>query len=131
MKGPIALVCAGVLCACSGQAQTAASSAFGIPVYPGAVADARGTVTIPGAKNTSIMEGFIIRAHFADVDAFYGHELGARSRRVHVETANGSVSTFQIGRAGTRESTTVSVTQSKPGEIDLLITRVTAGSNGR
>jgi hypothetical protein len=104
------------------------TSKLGAPIYPGAQANEQGAVTTSSQKGTNTMAGFKTSDPFDKVDSYYKHALPAGSQVIDINSANGSVATFQLHVDPAGTLVTVNVTQSKPGETDILITRVTKGS---
>jgi hypothetical protein len=102
---------------------TLPTRALGVPVYPHAKARRDGTVTSATDENTTVITGFKTADAFGKVEAFYKARLPAGSETMNLSSGNGSVAAFDIGR-GTRDEISVQVTQSRPHETDILITRV-------
>ncbi|MBV8374243.1 MAG: hypothetical protein JO302_01930 [Candidatus Eremiobacteraeota bacterium] len=104
------------------------TSKLGAPVYPGAQINEQGAVTTTSAKGTDTMAGFKTADPFDKVESYYKHSLPAGSEIINLGSGNGSVATFQLHLDNGSTLVTVNVTQSKPGETDILITRVAKGS---
>jgi hypothetical protein len=103
------------------------ASKLGAPIYPGAQANEQGTVTTTTGKGTTTIAGFRTGDAFEKVESFYKRALPAGSELINIDSANGSVATFQLHARGAGGVVTVNVTQSKPGETAILITRATKG----
>ena len=99
-------------------------SKLGVTVYPGAQADAQGTITTQEAKGTSVVAAFKTADSFDKVYEYYKGRLPAGSERMKVISGNGSVASFQIGSAKAPDEVTVQVSSDKPNETDILITHV-------
>jgi hypothetical protein len=97
-------------------------SKLGVPVYPGAQADAQGTITTKEAQGTSVVAAFKTADSFDKVYEYYKGRLPAGSERMKVISGNGSVASFQVGSPKTPDEVTVQVSSDKPNETDLLIT---------
>jgi hypothetical protein len=108
--------------------QNVDTSKLGAPVYPGAQANEQGAVTTTTDKGSSTMAGFRTADPFEKVESYYKNQLPAGSEKINISSTNGSVATFQMGSDKAGTLVTVHVTQSKPGETDILISRVTKGS---
>jgi hypothetical protein len=103
------------------------TSKLGAPIYPGAEANEQGAVTATTATGTVTMAGFKTVDAFAKVQSYYQRELPSGSEIIAISGANGSVATFRF-RGKLAGSITVQVTQTKPSETDILITRSMNGS---
>jgi hypothetical protein len=98
---------------------------LGAPVYPGAQANEQGAIMSSTDKGTSVMAGFKTSDAFDKVESFYKQRLPAGSEKMNVATSNGSTASFQVGAVDSNDQVVVQVTSSKPGETDVLITRIT------
>jgi hypothetical protein len=117
------LIVAGCLSACarhtvSSVTTPAIDAVLGVPVYPGAAADAGGSFTT--ASGTSVA-AFQTADSYPQVVAFYRRRLPPGSQTMSASTADGSAATFEYAR-GTFH-VTVEVASSKPAETDVLIKR--------
>jgi hypothetical protein len=104
------------------------TSRLGAPIYPGSQANEQGAVTTTSQKGTNTTAGFKTADSFEKVESYYKHAFPIGSEIINIGSANGSVATFQLHAGSGGAVVTVNVTQSKPGETDILITRVTKGS---
>ena len=128
------LAAAVVLAACARGRESTTSigqsfdtSKLGAPVYPRAQPNEQGAVSATTSKGTTLMVGFKTADAFDKVYAYYKAELPPGSERLKIDAANGSVATFQIGDGNATDRVSVQLTQSRPGETDILITRLTKG----
>jgi hypothetical protein len=99
---------------------------LGIPLYPGAEADPEGTFTEVLAREIHENAAFQTGDSFERVVAFYRRRLPLRALTMNVTTGNGQAASFGLGSPGNR--VTIEIAASKPGETDLLITRVRAST---
>jgi hypothetical protein len=91
---------------------------LGVPVYPGAVADAGGSFTTSEGRSVA---AFQTADPYNRVVAFYRNRLPAGSQTMAASTGDGSAAAFEYARGVWR--VTVEVASSKPAETDILIKR--------
>jgi hypothetical protein len=114
-------------CAASNTGRSAAqrppaTTALGIPIYPGAQADSGGAFTMRIGNRMVQVAAFQTVDSFAAVQAFYRRRLPPGSQTISASTADGFAATFDFASRG--ERVTVEVASSKPRETDILVKRV-------
>lgn len=117
------LIVAVCMAACAHHTVAAVTSpaidaVLGVPVYPGAQADAGGSFT--NANGTSVA-AFQTADAYPQVVAFYRRRLPPGSQTMSASTGDGSAATFEYARGIWH--VTVEVASSKPAETDVLIKR--------
>jgi hypothetical protein len=93
-----------------------------VPLYPGAKADAGGSLASRHGNQIAEVAAFQTADPFQRVETFYRDRLPAGSQIVSAATADGRAATFEFGSRGAR--VTVEVASSKPRETDILIKRL-------
>jgi len=106
------------------QVRDSGGGKLGAPIYPGAHRNDQGTFTSVNARERHVIAGFTTAEPFDKVYAFYKAQLPPGSERLTIDKSNGSVANFRFVDAGAANVVTVYVTQSKPGETNILIARV-------
>ncbi|MEO7201704.1 MAG: hypothetical protein ABIZ82_03830 [Candidatus Tumulicola sp.] len=91
---------------------------LGVPVYPGAQADAGGSFTTPDGRSVA---AFQTTDAYDRVVAFYRKRLPAGSQTMSAATGDGSAAAFEYARGIWH--VTIEVASSKPAETDVLIKR--------
>lgn len=105
------------------------ASKLGAPVYPGAATADSGGVAMHSDKGAGEMIAFKTSDSFAKVYDFYKHRMPPGSETMKYSQGDSSLATFQIGRDGDAETTSVMIT-AKSGETDILITHGTKKAGG-
>lgn len=95
---------------------------FAAFTYPRATPDAPGTFTSGTPDGRRTIAGFTTSDAFARVYAFYRRTLPVGSETMHVIKANGSVATFDIDPARSRDTFAVQISSDKPNATQILIT---------
>ncbi|HZZ00533.1 MAG TPA: hypothetical protein VFE36_13265 [Candidatus Baltobacteraceae bacterium] len=104
--------------------QSIDTSRLGVPVYPGAQADAHGGMSSTTDEGTSVLASFKTGDSFDKVEAFYKQRLPAGSERTKVATSGNSIATFQVGAGDANDQVTVEVASREPSETNIVVARV-------
>ena len=102
--------------------QSVDTNRLGAPVYPGAQAGQPASIATVNGRGSTVIASFATTDAFDVVDAYYRQRLPSGAEKMRVMSANGSVASFQIGSATSRDLTTVQVSSDKPNETNILIT---------
>jgi hypothetical protein len=108
--------------AAASERAAAATSVLGVPLYAGAQPDAGGSLRVRNGRQIRENAAFQTGDAFERVVGFYRRRLPPGSMAFDVTTGNGQAASFGYGAPANR--TTVEIASSKPGETDILITRV-------
>ena len=91
--------------------------------YPGAEAMTPATFVPADSGLKHTIAGFTTTDPFEKVYDYYHHRLPPQSETMRVVTANGSVATFSVAKAGDGQTIAVQISSDKPNETEILITR--------
>jgi hypothetical protein len=105
--------------------QTVDTSKLGAPVYPGATAKDRGSISTTTAAGTNTIATFKTTDPFDKVYAYYKQQLPAGSERMKMSTGDTQMASFQVGDQNGPDQVGVQISSDKAGTTNILISRVT------